>query len=240
VDTARDRTYRGVVTSPGDQYRPDDGRGPRSDQPDPRYPAQGYPYGPTPYDPAGGNGTPPYVYNPYGNVAYPSTYPAPPAGLGPDDDRLPARRPGSLHLALVLLVVAALPYLLGGLLAVLGAGSAAAAVPPEQLAQLQELGVDIAQVLRTAGVIVLVVALVFVLLAVLAWTGRRWARALLTALTVGFVLMVFVFVAASSSQGVPVDAGSLLVLAGPTVLAVIGLVLMFRPAAREWFARPRR
>ncbi len=226
------------MSSAGDPHRPDDG--PRPDQPYPGPagpPTAGHPYGPTPHD--AGGGVPPHVYNPYGNVSYPSTYPVPPAGLGPDDAAPPVRRPGSVHLALVLLVLAALPYLLIGLLAAAASGDLAAAVPPDQLAQLQQLGVDLEQVVRATGLVMLGVALVVVLLAVLAWTGRGWARALLAAMTVGFVLMVLASVAAASSQGAVVDAGGLLVLALPVVLAAVGVGLLFGSAARAWFSRPR-
>jgi hypothetical protein len=238
VDIGQGRTYRGDVTGPGEQRGPDEGWRPPNP---PEHPPeqQGYrpgAYGPTPYD---DRTAPPYVYNPYANVAYPPTYPGPPAGLGADDP-VPARRPGSMHAALVLLLLATVPYLLGGLVALLSADSAASAVPPEQLAEMQRLGVDLEQVVRTVGVLTLAIAVVFALLAILAWTGRRWARALLTATTIGFALMVFVFVAAAGSQGVAVDAASLVFLAGPTVLAAIGVALMFRPPAREWFSRGRR
>jgi hypothetical protein len=47
-------------------------------------------------------------------------------------------------------------------------------------------------------------------------------------------------VAAAGSQGLPVDAASLLLLAVPAVLALVGVVLLFGPAARDWFSRPRR
>lgn len=222
MDSERGRTYRGDVPT-GDPQQPDGGR---SDEQD----AAGRP----------SHDHPPLVYNPYGGVAYPPTYPTyptPPAGLGPDDMATPARRPGSVHLGLVLLLVSALPYLLVGLLALVGAGDVAAAVPPEQLDQLRALGVDPEQLLRTTGVVMLAVALLFVLLAVLAWTGRGWARALLTAMTAGFALLVVGSLVAASGQGVPVDGASLLVIAGPLALAVVGLVLMFGSAARAWFSR---
>jgi hypothetical protein len=229
VDTRRTRTYRGDVSSPGDQ-RPDEGGGAPS------------PYGPTPYDDprAGRPDLPPYVYNPYGNVSYPSTYPVPPAGLGAEEARPVLRRPGALTLALVLHVVAAVPFLLFGLLATLGAAAAAATLPPDQVAQLRQLGVDPEQTVRSMGLLVLVVAVVFLLLAVLAFTGRGWARALLAAMTAGFVLVVFAFVAAAGGQGVPAVGAALLVLAVPAALAVAGVVLMFGTAARAWFSRPRR
>ena len=119
----------------------------------------------SPYDRSPGDGStggpaaePPYVYNPYGNYPYPASYPTSPAGLGPEPV-LPPRRPGSLHLALLLVVLSAVPYLLVGLLAVAGAGQAATALPPEDLAQLQQLGVDLAQVIRITGFVMLAVAL---------------------------------------------------------------------------------
>jgi hypothetical protein len=244
VDTGPPRTYRGGVTSTGDPRRSDDAARSGPDQP---YPGQGYqgdpgrPSVPTPYDdPTAGPTAPPYVYNPYGNVSYPETYPAPPAGLGPGDGVEPARRPGSVTLALVLLVVSVLPYLLVGFLAVAAAGTVESAMPPDQLAQLQQVGVDVEQVVRATGVLLLGVALIYLVLAVLAFTGRRWARALLAAMTAGFVLMAFASVAAASSQGLAIDGGSLLVIGGPALLAVVGVALMFGAAARAWFARSRR
>jgi hypothetical protein len=218
------------VTSSGDS--------PRSDDTGRRGPDR--PGGPTPYDnPAPAPDVPPYVYNPYGNVSYPATYPTPPAGLGPEGV-LPARRPGAVTLALVLHVVATLPYLLVGFLAVAAAGAVESAVPPEQLAQFQQAGIDLEQVVRTTGVLLLVVALLYLVLAVLTFTGRRWARALLAAMTAGFVLMVFASIAAASSRGLALDGASLVVIAGPALLAVLGAVLLFGAAARAWFSGPRR
>ena len=214
------------VNSPADPYRPDDG--PRSDPP---YPAQ-RPYGPTPYDEPGAL---PHVYNPYGNVSYPATYPAPPAGLGPDQSMAPARRPGSVHLALVLMLLSALPYLLIGLLAFAGAGDIAAAVPPEALPQLPP-GTDLASLVRTTGAVMLGVVVVFLLLAVLAWSGRGWARALAAAMVGGFALMVLASVASTAAVG----ALPVLLLIVPVLLAAAGVALLFGSAARAWFSRPRR
>jgi hypothetical protein len=213
---------------------PDDG--PRSDPP-PGHPGpapQGGPYGPTPYDDPGGL---PHVYNPYGNVAYPASYPVPPAGLGPEAPAPPARRPGSVHLALVLLLLSALPYLFVGLLAFAAAGDIEAAVPADRLPPLPP-GVDLGQLVRSTGVVLLAVALVFLLLAVLAWSGRGWARALTAAMVGGFVLMTLASVAAT--QGALLDGGALLVLVVPVLLAAVGAALLFGRAARAWFSRPRR
>ena len=236
---------------------PRDGRPP--DEPDPDRPVPGRPphgwrpvsgspgsegqqYGQPPsarppYEGGATSEEPPYVYNPYGNFPYPASYPTP-AGLGPESE-LPPKRPGSLHLALLLVAVAALPYLFVGLAAVAVAPQAASALPPEDLAQLQQLGVDIAQVMRATGFLILVIALAYVVLGVLAWTGRRWARALLGAFTAGFVLMVAAAVFGAGSQGLALDAGGVLVLVVPLVLALAALALMFGGAARDWFARRR-
>jgi hypothetical protein len=229
------------VSTPGDGRAPDE-----RDLPDPARPYPGpsqYP-GPSPYSqaPAGGPADPaaepPYVYNPYGNFPYPASYPSSPAGLGPEPVLPPPRRPGSLHLALLLIVLSALPYLLVGLLAVLGAGQAAAALPPEDLTQIQELGVDLEQLVRVTGLVLVAIALVYLLLGVLAWTGRRWARGLLTAMTAGFVLMLAASLFGTVAQGL-LNADSLLILVVPLVLAVAGVGLMFGSAARDWFARRR-
>jgi hypothetical protein len=230
------------VSTPGDGRAPDERDLPGPARP---YPGPSQYSGPSPYSqaPAGGPADPaaepPYVYNPYGNFPYPATYPSSPAGLGPEQVLPPPRRPGSLHLALLLAVLSALPYLLVGLLAVVGAGQAAAALPPEDLAQIQELGVDLEQLVRVTGFVLVATALVYLLLGVLAWTGRRWARGLLTALTAGFVLMVATSAVAAGSQGLPMDGASLLVLGVPLVLALLALALMFGSAARDWFARRR-
>jgi hypothetical protein len=219
------------VTSPGDPYRPDDG--PRTDQPHPPPGPTGAPrpYGPTPYDDPGAL---PEVYNPYGNVSYPATYPVPPAGLGPDHPP-PVRRPGSVHLALVLLLVSALPYLVIGLLAFTAAGDIAAAVPPGGLPQLPP-GVDLEQLVHTTGGVLLGVAVVFLLLAVLAWSGRGWARALTAAMVGGFALMVLASAAQAAAVGVP----AVVMIALPVLLAAVGVALLFGAATRAWFSRPRR
>ena len=116
---------------------------------------------------------------------------------------------------------------------------AATGLPPEDLARLQQLGVDLAQVIRITGFVMLAVALGYVLLGVLAWGGRRWARALLAATTAGFGLMVVTSVLAAGSQGLPLDAASVVVLGVPLILALAAVWLMFAPAARDWFARRR-
>jgi hypothetical protein len=203
---------------------------------------QQFQYGQQPYGgPPGSPPTePPYVYNPYGNFAYPSSYPSP-AGSGAEA-AAPPKRPGSMHLALLLVVVSAVPYLFGGLVAVAGAGQAAAALSPENIAQLGQLGISVeqfTQVMQLTGGLLLAVGLAYVLLGVLAWTGRRWARGLLGATTVGFVLMAVAFVLVAGSHGLAEGGVSVLVLAIPLAVALAGVGLMFGGAARDWFARRR-
>jgi hypothetical protein len=147
-----------------------------------------------------------------------------------------------MHLALLLVVVSAVPYLFGGLVAVAGAGQAAAALTPENIAQLAQLGISVAQfvqVMQITGVLLLAIALAYVLLGVLAWTGRPWARGLLAAMTVGFVLVAAAFVLVAGSQGLAEGGVSVLVLAIPLAIALAGVGLMFGGAARGWFARRR-
>jgi hypothetical protein len=238
VDTGDGPTYRGAVTTPGDRRQPDEGDRNGSSVPPSPY---GPPYGEAaPYGNGGPHAGPPselpYVYNPYGNLAYPTSYPTPPAGLG---DEPPPRRPGSLHVALVLLVLAALPYLLSGLLAALSAEEVAGNLSAAERAQMDQLQLDPVALVRNGGRAVVVVALLFMVLAVLAHGGRRWARGLVAALTLGFALLVAAAVAATGGQGLA-PGGALVVLVGPVLLAVVGVALMFAPAARPWFARPRR
>ena len=242
---APDERERPSPTRPQPEPPPPDPRpsGQQPYVPRPPYGAPAYPGSPydrSPYEQSTGDGSaePPYVYNPYGNYPYPASYPTSPAGLGPEPV-LPPRRPGSLHLALLLVVLSAVPYLLVGLLAVAGAGQAATSLPPDDLAQLQQLGIDLAQMIRITGFVMLAVALGFILLGVLAWGGRRWARALLAASAAGFALMVVTSVVAAGSQGLPLDAASLAVLALPLILALASVGLMFVPAARDWFDRRR-
>jgi hypothetical protein len=147
-----------------------------------------------------------------------------------------------MHLALLLVVVSAVPYLFGGLVALAGAGQATAALTPENIAQLEQLGITVAQftqVMQLAGVLLLAVALAYIVLGVLAWTGRRWARGLLGATTVGFALVVAAFVFAAGSRGLAEGGVSVLVLAIPLAVALAGVGLMFGGAARDWFSRRR-
>lgn len=178
-----------------------------------------------------------YVYNPYGTT--PSTYPA---GLGTEDSE-PAKRPGILILSLVLLVLSALPWLVGGVAALVAPVDVGALPPSVTEEQLEQAGVTADELLalmrslvRVVGGAFLVLALLYVLFAVLAFMGRNWARIVLTIMTVLFALPLLAFSAFVGTAGDPV--GLVFVLA-ITAASVGGTILLFVPAASRFFSKAR-
>ena len=210
---------------------------------------------------------PQYPQNPYGGQAYgnhpygrqisgrPETTPAPPpagypqpyppsspqpygqAPAGrPRDGAVP--RPAPVTAALVLFLVPAALFLIGGL------GLAFAPITPEMLSAQPEVDQALAQsglsmtqflsFVRTAGAIFAVGAAVYGLLAVVAWLGKFGALVGLTVLTAVFDL--FWLVALLGSLGDPVGALVPLVV---IALSVGGLVLMYQPPVRAWFTAQR-
>ncbi|MCO1656760.1 hypothetical protein [Pseudonocardia humida] len=176
----------------------------------------------------------PYAYSPYANQG--------PAGTGGADQPAPVRRPGLLVLSLVLLVLSALPFLIGGLVFLVVAIDVQEIVallptidPNGQLAAAGITPEQILDIVRTAGGIVAAMAAIYVLFAVLAFTGRNWARIVVAVLTTGFGLLLL----AGLVQGASAGSGSGLSMA---VLAasVAGTVLMFVPASQQYFASRRR
>jgi hypothetical protein len=203
---------------------------------------------PPPYNPYAQQGQPPYgqpgqygqpqQYNPYGQPGqYAGTpFGAEAAGMGPDDTK-PLRRPGIMVLALVLLILSSVPFLLigAGLLALpLETG----AIPPEVEQQLQQAGFTpemAISALRGVAVVILVLALLYVLFAVLAFLGRNWARIILTIMTVGFTLMLL----AGTLTGAAADPGGLVVVLVIAALSVGGTIIMFLPEPGRWFGSAR-
>jgi hypothetical protein len=262
VDTFRAGIYGGAVSYPEPDDRPnlDKGAGPGAGQqpgqqaygtgyggvqyPYPEgqapagqsYPGQGQPGQPYP----GQQGQQGYPYNPYGQTPYgQSPYGGYPAGL---DDRgsAPARRPGILVLGLVLQILAALPFLVFGAI-VLAVPLDAATIPPEVLdnPDLAAAGVTVETLLslvRVFGGIFVGLSLIYIVFAVVAFTGRNWARILVTVMTVGFSLFLL-FAAFTGGAADPASAGILLL---PVLLAVLGVVILFLPASNAWFSAPRR
>ncbi len=185
----------------------------------PQYP------GPPPY-PGSQN---PNAYNPYN--PYGSPYPAAP---GPE----PVRRPGLMVVALVLMILAALPFLLLGavfLLAPLNAGN----IPPEILSspRLQQAGATadlIITAMRIFGGVMLASAVIYLLFGILAFVGRNWARILIAVLTVGFALLL---VAGLVASGGAVDTIS---VSGILLVLILGAVaILFSPGANAWYAYRR-
>lgn len=182
-------------------------------------------YGAPQYNPYGQPGQ--YAGSPYGTGA---------AGLGPDE-KTPVARPGIMVLALVLLILSTLPFLL---IAAMGLAVPVdlSALPPEYEQQLQQAGVSpemAVSALRGVGVVILVLALLYILFAVLAFLGRNWARIVLTIMTVGFTLLML----AGTLGGAAGDTGSLLFLLLIVGASVGGTIIMFLPEPSRWFARRR-
>jgi hypothetical protein len=191
----------------------------------PQYPQNPYPQGASPAgEPYGGaSQSGQYAYSPY------SQDPAP----TPDEPRA-VRRPATMIGALVLLVLSAVPFLVFGVLGLF--------VPISQDMFPPELGLDamltqynvsfdqFLQAVRLLLALVAVLALVYIGLAVAAFAGRSWGRIATTALTVLFCGFLLLNLGGGASS---------LVVLGPVVLAVAGVVLMFLRPSAEWFAARR-
>ena len=259
MDSARAGIYGDAVSTPPDpqqgQPYPQQGQPyPPQGQPYPGQQPQGTPpppygtgYGGTQYPYPGDQGLAPgqqpqgYPYNPYGQSPYgQSPYGGGyPAGL---DDKATARaaRPAIMVLGLVLMILAALPFLAFGVL-FLVVPLDSTTIPPEVFnnPQLAEAGVTaetLVSILRVFGGVFVVLALLYIVFAVLAFLGRNWSRILVTVMTVGFSL----FLLLGAVGGGAADATSLAILLAPVVLALAGVVILFTPPARQYFAAPRR
>lgn len=182
-------------------------------------PSTGYPYNPhNPYGGYGGHGADQY-----------------PAGL--DHTTPPAApRPAALVAGLVLMILAALPFLLFGALFLLLPFDAST-IPPELLdnPQVAAAGVTpeaLVSLLRTAGGILLALSLLYIGFAVLAFTGRSWARILVTVMTTGFSVMLLLGMASGGAA----DVASAVLILLPIVLSVGGLTLFFLGSSNRYFA----
>jgi hypothetical protein len=189
-------------------------------------PQQGQqPYGRPAYGQQPGGGYPYNPYSPYGS----------PAGLG-SKDTPPAPRPPIMIVALVLLVLSALPSLIGAVFLASGVLSGAdLGISPEQEAELAANGLSSASLLQGVGIFIGALALIFITLAVVAFSGRNWARILVAVMTTGFLLLIV-----ASLVLAPQDLSTLLVGLAPLLVAVVGVVLMFLPASTAFFSAPRR
>lgn len=193
--------------------------GPSPDQAQQPY-GQQPPYGGYPYNP----------YSPYGS----------PAGLG-SKDVPPAERPAIMIVGLVLKILASLPFLAFGVLFLL-APLDADTLPAEVLdnPQLVDAGVTIETVVgivRAAGGVFVVLALLYIVFAVLAFTGRNWARIIVTVMTVGFTAFLLLGLTGGVAAADPASLAILLVL---ILLPVAGVVILFLPPSNAYFAAIRR
>jgi hypothetical protein len=167
---------------------------------------------PDPQQPGG------YAYNPY-------AVPARPAEPGPPSEP-PAGRPVIVIVAVLLLILGAVPLLLVGVPLVVG-NAARAAVTPEVL---EGTGLTVDQVvafLRAVGAVALVLALLHIGFAIVAFMGRRWGRIAVTITAVLVALFVIV----------PLP---LVIAAGAMAAAIVGAVLLYVGGSQAYFANPRR
>lgn len=245
MDSARAGIYGGAVSTPPD---PQQGQPYPGQQPQGTPPPYGTGYGGTQYPYPGDQGLEPgqqpqgYPYNPY---AQPTPYGQSPYGggqypAGLDKAAAPAVRPGIMVLGLVLMILAALPFLAFGVL-FLVVPLDSTTIPPEVFnnPQLAEAGVTaetLISILRVFGGVFVVLALLYITFAILAFLGRNWSRILVTVMTVGFSL----FLLLGAVSGGAADAASIVILLTPVVLAAAGVAILFVPAARQYFAAPRR
>lgn len=180
----------------------------------PPYPAQGQPRS------AG--------YDPYGGSA--------PVGWGKADEE-PVKRPGLMVLALVLMIMVALPFLVGGVAGL--ATVTANDIPAEVLSNADVLraGGTPALILQAVQLVLgflVVVAVIYLMLAVVAFRGRNWARIVLTVLTVAFVLLLLAGLASGSTTG-----GLIAFVVAIAVAMIGGVVILFLPDSNRFFSRPR-
>jgi hypothetical protein len=183
-------------------------------------PYQGYPGG-QPYGDKSG-----YAYNPY-STPYP-------AGLE-QGDPAPVERPRIMILSLLLVILSTLPFLGLGLVLVVAAENGTQAFDPAQLQQLEDAGVSPVQVIRIVGAAVVVVAVLYIAFAVLAFIGHNWARIILTIMTAGFTLLAL----STVFTGLGGDNASLLFMLVVTILSLGGTVILYMPDARRFFAARR-
>jgi hypothetical protein len=168
----------------------------------------------------------PYAYSPYGSPYY----------VAPPEPVPTAPRPRLLIAVPVLMVLAALPFLLFGALFV---AASLDAIAQELVAgpDMQAAGATtelVVSAMRTLGAVILVVALLYLVFGFLAFAGRNWARITVAVLTVGFV---FLLLAALVVSGGAVDTITL--ACGLLVLILGAVAILFSPRVSAWYAARR-
>lgn len=195
------------------------------------YPAPGQQSYPAPGQQAYPAPGPPYAgYDPYGGSAQP--------GFGKEPEPAPAR-PGLMVLAFVLMLLVALPFLVvgvGGLVLPINAAD----IPPQLLTdpQMVKAGATpelLIQAARLLAGVMLVVAVVYLVLAIFAFRGRNWARIIVAVLSVGFALLLLTAVVGGATAG-----GAIGLLVALLVFLIGSVVILFLPDSQRWFSAPRR
>jgi hypothetical protein len=142
-------------------------------------------------------------------------------------------------LGLVLLILSTVPFLAFGTLILL-VPIDTSVLPPElnleqQLAQAGLTLETLVSFLRVVGAVALVLALLYILFAVLAFRGRNSARIVLTVMTVLFTMLLLL----STFGGAAGDPGSLLILLLIVAASVGGTITYFLPDSSRFFASRR-
>jgi hypothetical protein len=200
-------------------------------QQQPGYGQQQNPYGGQPYGNSSYGYTNQPAYNPYGSPSYPAGLDEGGVGGVP--------RPATVTVALVLLILSALPFLLVAVLAATLLN--AADLPPEIYSDPRIIaqGITPELLVRFAtvfGIFIAVLALVYILFAVQAFRGRNWARIMVAVMTTGFTLLLLL----GLFGGTTGDTGGVVFMLIILAASVGGTVLLFLPASARYFANPRR
>lgn len=206
---------------PPQYYRP----GPSSGR-YPQYPQNPYPQG---WTPGAAPATPPVAPHRPG----PDAVSPPPAGFGARD-AAPVPRPRQVTTALVLLLIATLPFVLMGAAALFATVDDGllnqTGIPRAELdAMMAQAGMTLQALtvgIRVMGGVFLVLALGYAAVALVAHLGRTGARIALLVLTIVYGLPLLVLMAPT----LPLFAVAVLAVAGT------GVWLLFSGPAKDWFA----
>ncbi|MFP5019679.1 hypothetical protein [Pseudonocardia phyllosphaerae] len=203
----------------------------------PQYPQNPYPNGwapgtspaPYPQQPSPAPQAPAPEQAPHQQPSGP--YPAWPGGTGSSPQ--PATRPTQVRLALVLLLLSALPFVLMGVVAMrttidqatLDGSGIPRALAEQALTNSGFTFEALTTAVRVMGGVFVVLALVYAVVAFVAFRGSSGARFVLVVLTVVYGIPLLLMMAPT----LPSFAVAIL------ALAAVGIWLLFTPAARTWY-----
>lgn len=146
-------------------------------------------------------------------------------------------------LALVLLILSSVPFLLAGVAGLTGIAvpTDAAQLPPELApppGYLERADITLEQYVEALralsgvlGGMLLVIPLIYILFAVLAFFRRNWARIILTVMTVGFAIVML----GSALLGLGAVPTALVMVLAIVAASVGGTIIMFLPEPTRWF-----